>query len=73
MMDTGFGASVAATYHAHLGELFFEPFAADLARRLEPGDGGGRILEVAAGTGILTRRLREALPPSVHLLATDIK
>ena len=33
---------------------------------------GLRVLEVACGTGIVTRRLREALPHSATLVATDL-
>ncbi len=31
-----------------------------------------RVLEVAAGTGIVTRQLRDLLPPSAYLTATDL-
>jgi ubiquinone/menaquinone biosynthesis C-methylase UbiE len=30
------------------------------------------VLEVACGTGIVTRRLRQALPPATQIVATDI-
>ena len=30
------------------------------------------VLELAAGTGIVTRKLRDALPPTCELLATDL-
>ena len=58
-------------YHDCLGPLWFEAFAADLAQRLRerpPGD----VLELACGTGIVTRRLRERLDPSLRLVATDL-
>jgi SAM-dependent methyltransferase len=48
-----------------------EPFAADLARRL-PQHPSGDVLEIACGTGLVTRRLRERLSPSVRLVATDV-
>jgi SAM-dependent methyltransferase len=48
-----------------------EPFAADLARRL-PEHPSGDVLEIACGTGLVTRRLRERLRPSVRLVATDV-
>ena len=34
--------------------------------------GALRVLEVAAGTGIVTRQLRDLLPPSADLTATDL-
>jgi SAM-dependent methyltransferase len=68
-----FAGSIPETYHAHLGPLFFEPYAADLAARLAPLAGPrAAVLEVAAGSGILTRHLRAALPPDATLTATDI-
>jgi SAM-dependent methyltransferase len=74
--DARFAGSIPETYDTHLGPLFFEPYAADLAARLArlelPTAQGSRVLEIAAGTGILTRRLRQALPPAVTLVATDL-
>jgi len=48
-----------------------DPFAADLAQRL-PERPPGDVLEIACGTGIVTRRLRERLSPSLRLVATDL-
>jgi ubiquinone/menaquinone biosynthesis C-methylase UbiE len=31
-----------------------------------------RVLEVAAGTGTVTRQLRDLLPPGAYLTATDL-
>ncbi|SEO47298.1 class I SAM-dependent methyltransferase [Trujillonella endophytica] len=62
--------SMPAVYDRHLGAALFEPFARELAGRaaaLRPA----RVLEVAAGTGIGTRRLRAALPDAA-ILATDL-
>jgi SAM-dependent methyltransferase len=49
----------------------FESYAAELVSRLPKAD-GLRVLELACGTGIVTRRLREALPDSATLVATDL-
>lgn len=69
--DVVFDGSIPEVYDRYLGPLLFEPFAADLARRvaeLQPR----KVLEVAAGTGIVTRRLLEALPSKSRLTVTDL-
>jgi SAM-dependent methyltransferase len=66
-----FSGSVPAFYDRHLGPVLFEPYAADLVSRLPKRD-GLRVLELACGTGIVTRRLREALPDSATVVATDL-
>src|SRR5262249_45683642 len=53
--DAVFAGSIPAFYDRYLGPLFFELYAADLARRLADIS-SGRVLETAAGTGIVTRR-----------------
>ena len=58
-------------YNDFIGPIWFDPFAADLARRL-PEHPPGDVLEIACGTGLLTRRLRERLSPSLRLVATDL-
>jgi SAM-dependent methyltransferase len=51
--------------------LLFEPYAADLARRVTQYR-PAHVLELAAGTGVLTRHLAQALPPSTEIVATDL-
>ena len=66
-----FDGSIPEMYDQHLGPLLFAPFARDLAARIariRPR----RVLEVAAGTGILTQRIRAVLPPDAELIATDL-
>jgi SAM-dependent methyltransferase len=58
-------------YDECMGPIQFGPFAADLAGRI-PADLRGKVLEIACGTGIVTRELRRQLPPSVDLVATDL-
>ena len=58
-------------YDKCLGPIFFDIFAADLVRRL-PQRPPGNVLEIACGTGLVTRRLRERLDPSLRLVATDL-
>jgi len=69
--DAAFAGSIPALYEQHLGPLKFEPFAEDMAARLRDL-ARGRILETAAGTGIVTRALARALPPDVEIIATDL-
>jgi SAM-dependent methyltransferase len=69
--DTKFAGSIPELYDRYLAALLFEPYAVDLARRL--GDlQRGTLLEVAAGTGVVTRVLRNALPSQVRIIATDL-
>jgi ubiquinone/menaquinone biosynthesis C-methylase UbiE len=68
--DKVFAGSMPAVYERHLGPLIFEPYALDMAERvarLAPR----RVLETAAGTGIVTRALARALPESA-IVATDL-
>ncbi len=65
-----FTASIPEFYDRCLGPVIFEPYARDLARRLPRG--ARRVLELACGSGIVTRRLLEALPADASLLATDL-
>ncbi len=68
---TEFSGSIPEKYERHLGPLFFVPYAADLARRIRLPE-GGRLLELACGTGIATAALRAALPASPEIVATDL-
>ncbi|MEO7505141.1 MAG: methyltransferase domain-containing protein [Sphingomicrobium sp.] len=68
--DAAFSGSVPEAYDRYLVPLMFEPYADDLARRAERL-GPDNILEVAAGTGVVTRRLAEALPEA-RIAATDL-
>jgi ubiquinone/menaquinone biosynthesis C-methylase UbiE len=69
--DVEFAGSIPAAYDKYLGPLFFEPYAEDLAARLHASENSS-VLELACGTGILTRILRDRLPRSVALTATDL-
>ncbi len=71
--DRQFVGPIPELYHRHLGPMFFEPYARDVARRVAAiSHAKSRVLEVASGTGIVTRALREALPASVEITATDL-
>jgi ubiquinone/menaquinone biosynthesis C-methylase UbiE len=69
--DTVFAGSIPAIYDRYLGPLIFEPYAADLARRIASFR-PSHVLETAAGTGIVTRELAAALPPAATIIATDL-
>jgi ubiquinone/menaquinone biosynthesis C-methylase UbiE len=70
-VDTVFSGSIASLYDRYLGPLIFEPYAEDLARRLSALD-PKRVLETAAGTGIVTRALERSLSSGASILATDL-
>jgi len=70
--DARFVESIPRFYDRYLGPLLFSQYAIDLASRVRAAGGGhAAILELAAGTGILTEQLRAALPDA-SLTATDL-
>jgi SAM-dependent methyltransferase len=69
--DTIFAGSIPELYDTQIVPLIFEPYAADLAGRVA-SLGPSRVLEIAAGTGVVTRAMAKALPPQVELIATDL-
>ena len=66
-----FSGSIPDYYDRCLGPAWFEAFAEDLAQRL-PARPPGDVLEIACGSGIVTRRLRRRLDPAVRLVASDL-
>lgn len=68
---TQFAGSIPAAYDRYLGPVLFQPYAEDLAARLQVPESGS-VLELACGTGIVTRELRNRLPATVELVATDL-
>jgi ubiquinone/menaquinone biosynthesis C-methylase UbiE len=67
----GFVGSVPEIYERHMGPVFFVPYARDLARRVVVPP-RGRVLEIACGTGMLTRHVAATLDPSTSITATDL-
>jgi SAM-dependent methyltransferase len=68
---TRFVGSIPEHYDQGMGPVIFVRPADLVAMRVasfEPA----RVLETAAGTGILTRRLRDLLPGAVPIVATDL-
>jgi SAM-dependent methyltransferase len=69
--DKGFSGSIPSLYEKYLVPLIFESYATDVVNRLA-SKSLGHILEIAAGTGVVTRALTTALPESVSIVATDL-
>ncbi len=69
--DIIFTGSIPKIYEAYSVPMIFEPYAEDMVRRLAPHS-LSRVLEIAAGTGVVTRALALALPESVSIVATDL-
>jgi SAM-dependent methyltransferase len=65
------GGDLPSFYDAGLGPVFFVDFADDIARRAASA-APLRVLEIAAGTGIVSRRLRDLLPAAAKLTVTDL-
>jgi ubiquinone/menaquinone biosynthesis C-methylase UbiE len=69
-IDVRFSGSVPANYERYLVPLLFRPYAEQLAERAR-AFGPKRILETAAGTGVVTAALARALP-GAEIVATDL-
>jgi ubiquinone/menaquinone biosynthesis C-methylase UbiE len=66
-----FSGSIPENYDRFLGPMWFDPYAVELAAHL-PAGRYLRVLELACGTGIATRRIRDRLEPGSTLVATDL-
>jgi len=65
-------AGGGASYYDHfLGPLFFEPYAIEVAKRIDPSQ-VSIALEIAAGTGRVTRHIRERIATTAKLIASDL-
>lgn len=69
--DKTFAGSIPKLYETYLVPLIFRPYAEDLANRLASRP-LARVLEIAAGTGVVTRCLATVLPEDVAIVATDL-
>lgn len=69
--DNVFAGSIPGIYEQHLVPLLFEPYALDLAERLAK-TGPQDVLETAAGTGVLTRKIASRVPARARIVATDL-
>ena len=69
--DKIFAGSVPTLYQQYLVPLIFQPYAQDLANRVAARP-LSRVLEIAAGTGVVTRHLASVLPEDISIVATDL-
>lgn len=63
--------SPAEAYQAYYGPALFEPLSERVLALAAPSPGEA-VLEVASGTGILTRRLAAAVGPAGRVLGVDV-
>ena len=66
-----FVGTIPENYDRGLGPVLFAGYAKDIAQRVTQFQPAS-MLELAAGTGIVTRQLRDVLPIECDLLATDL-
>lgn len=69
--DKLFTGNIPEFYDRFLVPLIFEPYARDLSARVVANN-PKRVLEVAAGTGVVTRCLGSRLPANAKLVVTDL-
>lgn len=69
--DKVFSGSIPKLYETYLVPLIFESYAADMAGRFA-SHAPSSVLEIAAGTGVLTRHLANMLPDNCSIVATDL-
>ncbi len=66
-----FTGSIPENYERYMGPLLFEPYALDLAERINVF-GIDSVLEIACGTGRVTKYLRKLFPNRTEIIATDL-
>jgi SAM-dependent methyltransferase len=69
--DKVFAGSIPSIYETCLVPLIFEPYAHDLVNRLRSRNLSS-VLEIAAGTGVVTRAMASTLDDRVSIVATDL-
>jgi ubiquinone/menaquinone biosynthesis C-methylase UbiE len=69
--DKLFAGSIPEIYDRFLVPLIFDSYALDLAGRLARVEPQG-VLELAGGTGVLTRAIASRLPAQTRIVATDL-
>src|SRR4030095_13861476 len=66
-----FSGPIPQHYDQFSGPMFFEPYAIEVSNRIDPSS-VTIALELASGTGRVTRHLRGVLPSATKLIASDI-
>ena len=69
--DKAFAGSIPENYDRYMVPLIFQPYALDMAQRaasLSPNS----VLEIAAGTGVVTRALAPKLSSGARYVVTDL-
>src|SRR6187549_1835946 len=66
-----FSGSIPKHYDQFSGPMFFEPYAIEVSARIDPSTVNVAV-ELASGTGRVTRHLRDVLPSTTKLIASDI-
>jgi ubiquinone/menaquinone biosynthesis C-methylase UbiE len=66
-----FSGSIPKHYDQFSGPMFFEPYAIEVSNRINPSS-IKIALELASGTGRVTNHLRNVIPSSAKLIASDI-
>jgi SAM-dependent methyltransferase len=69
--DRTFSGSIPQLYEQYLVPLIFEPYAVDLSQRVAQFQ-PSKVLEIAAGTGVVTRHLAADLPSNTSIVASDL-
>ena len=69
--DKVFAGSIPENYDRYLVPLIFQSYAEDMARRVAARS-PKRVLEIAAGTGVVTRAMAATLPLDATYVATDL-
>lgn len=69
--DKLFTGSIPEIYERYLVPLIFKHYARDLANRVSEKP-VSRVLEIAAGTGVVTRAVADVLGSDVSIIATDL-
>jgi ubiquinone/menaquinone biosynthesis C-methylase UbiE len=70
-IPVAFSGDIPKNYDAYLGSIFFDSYAADMAdriRKLNPKS----VLEIASGTGRLTRLISSVLGKDTRIIASDL-
>ena len=69
--DAVFNGSIPEIYDEYLVPMIFEEYADDLAERVVSNEPAS-VLELAAGSGVVTRALAPKLSPSSRYMVTDL-